>query len=205
MLEQGPGSEIRSVAWFDTVDKTRGKWPPRPGKTVNVPPGLDIQMVTNIPEAALSGNGQEIVDGDAIPSLADGTDFGWGVQGQAGPSRSFRLRNDGTGPLAVQGVVLPTGFTLLEPLDDVIDPGTEDTFTVQLTAQAIGTYGGMVSIANSDSDENPFDFAITGTMLAQGPEIQVDGKGLDIADGDATSGSRTERIAGASWREGRGR
>ena len=49
---------------------------------------------------------------------------------------------------------------------------------------APGLRTATVSIANNDADENPYDFAIQGIGLA--PEINVQGNGQDIADGDTT-------------------
>jgi len=36
------------------------------------------------------------------------------------------------------------------------------TFEVKLTTAAVGVYSGTISIANSDADENPYNFSITG-------------------------------------------
>ncbi len=40
------------------------------------------------------------------------------------------------------------------------------TFALQLDAAAVGTSSGQVSFTSGDADESPFDFTITGEVLA---------------------------------------
>lgn len=68
------------------------------------------------PEITVSGNGQNITDGDTTPSLPDWTDFGSVLQGQPGPTRTFTVRNDGGTTLTLGAPSLPSGFTLVEGL-----------------------------------------------------------------------------------------
>ena len=57
---------------------------------------------------------------------------------------------------------MPAGYTVTEGLSANIAAGAQDTFTVRLNATAAGTYPGDVSFTNNDSNENPFNFRITG-------------------------------------------
>ena len=47
------------------------------------------------------------------------------------------------------------GQTLLEPSEST-------TFSIQMDADALGSFAGQVSFANDDEDENPFDFTVIG-------------------------------------------
>ena len=41
-------------------------------------------------------------------------------------------------------------------------------------------------MGNNDADENPYDFALQGTGVTSGPEINILGNGTTIIDGDTT-------------------
>jgi hypothetical protein len=73
--------------------------------------------------------------------------------------------------LTLGAVTLPTGFTLTSPpAASVAANGGMTTFTVRLDTSIVGTKTGDVSFSTNDSDENPFNFRITGTV-ATGPGI----------------------------------
>lgn len=141
-----------------------------------------IRGATNAPEIGVSGNGIVIVDGDSTPAIPDGTQFGWINAGQS-VTRTFTVNNSGSAVLTLQTPQLPFGFSLAEPLASQLAPGANDTFTVSFSPQGAGTYSGEISIGNNDSDENPYNFAILGSVSA--PEIGVSG-GVGIDDGDWT-------------------
>jgi hypothetical protein len=142
-----------------------------------------IRGATNAPEIGVSGNGIVIVDGDSTPAIPDGTQFGWINAGQS-VTRTFTVNNSGSAVLTLQTPQLPFGFSLTEPLASQLAPGANDTFTVSFSPQGAGTYSGEISIGNNDSDENPYNFAIQGSVSA--PEIGVSGGGVGIDDGDWT-------------------
>ena len=82
---------------------------------------------------------------------------------------------------------VPTGFTLTEGLDSSLAPGTSDTFSVRLDTAVVGTMSGQVSFATNDSDENPFNFSVTGSVTAPLlPEVTVRYATVGIADNDTT-------------------
>jgi hypothetical protein len=139
---------------------------------------------TTPPEIAVLGNGIAISDGDMAPAAADGTNFGTAPLGGTGVSRTFTVRNDGTGNLVLGAVTVPTGFTVTEGLSSSLVPGASDTFTVRLDTAVGGTKSGLIFIQNDDRDEHPYNFAITGQVV--GPDIRVMGNGVSIADGDTT-------------------
>ncbi|HSA00818.1 MAG TPA: choice-of-anchor D domain-containing protein, partial [Candidatus Paceibacterota bacterium] len=139
-----------------------------------------------VPEIEVMGNSVEIADGDGTPTTADHTDFGSTTAGTA-VSRVFTVKNVGTAVLTTSGLTVPSGYTVTEGLAASIAAGGQDTFTVRLDAAAAGTYAGQVSFVNNDSNENPYNFQITGVVTAVlVPEVEVTGNGVVIVDGDGT-------------------
>src|SRR5262249_47599628 len=117
------------------------------------------------PEVGVSGLAIDIATGDTTPSSADGTDFGW-VPKNGVATRTFTVTNTGSAALNTLNLTLPAGFSLVEGLSARIAPATSDTFTVKPNPATAGTKSGQISFFNDDSDENPYTFAITGTVVA---------------------------------------
>ncbi len=143
------------------------------------------------PEISVSYNSVTITDNDATPATADGTDFGNDQANVAAysPEHTFTITNSGAGVLNLGGsprvTLTGTDFTLLQDAPVSINPGESGTFIIQFAATAAVVNDGTVSIANNDTDENPFNFSITGTgyngalMIVQGGSPL-----LDIENGD---------------------
>ena len=148
---------------------------------------LEVYSGVAGPEITVLGNGTSIADGDTTPGAGAGTDFGSVVQGGPAPSRTFTVRNEGGSILTLGAVTVPAGFMLTEGLSASLAAGASDTFTVRLDSTVVGTKVGDISFSTNDSDENPFNFRITGTVSLSPPvEITVLGKGVAINDGDTT-------------------
>ena len=143
-----------------------------------------LVTATAPPEITVLGGGVAIADGDITPSSTDGTDFGSVAVGSTPIFRTFTVRNDGTGTLALESLTVPTGFTVTEGLSSTLASGASDTFTVRLDTDTAGTKRENIVIRNDDNDEHPFNFAINGVV--QGPEITVLGNNTVITDGDTT-------------------
>jgi hypothetical protein len=140
------------------------------------------------PEITVLGNGVSIADGDTTPSTTDHTDFGSVVQGDPALSRTFTVRNDGASALTLGVVTVPTGFTLTEGLSASLTPGASDTFTVRLETGIVGTKTGEISFVTNDSDENPFNFTVTGTVTTPAlPEVTVAVAPSAVAEDGATN------------------
>jgi uncharacterized repeat protein (TIGR01451 family) len=146
------------------------------------------------PEMVVSGNSQEIVDGDAVPSVLDSTDFGGVGVRNVTRSVNYSIRNAGTTDLTLTGSPAVTlsgthasDFTVTLQPSTPIASGSTVTFTVRFDPSASGTRSALVTIANDDEDENPYTFAIQGTGLLY-PEIDVKGhsSGVLIVNGDST-------------------
>ncbi len=148
-------------------------------------------VLTGIPEIAVEGNAINIADGDITPSVTDHTDFGSALTVGGTVTRTFTIRNTGgavlnlTGtPMVVVSGVNSTDFAVTAQPASTVAAGGSTTFQVTFDPSAVGLRTASLSIANTDSDENPFDFAIQGTGTA--PEIAVEGNATNIADGDVT-------------------
>ncbi len=144
----------------------------------NSPPEIDVQ-----------GNSVSIADGDSTPSTTDYTDFGSADTAGGTMDRIFTIRNTGTGALDLTGNPRVTisgtdaaDFMITTQPTSSVTAGGNATFTVQFNPSAAGVKTAMVSIANNDSDENPYNFSIQGTGILYG-DINNDGK---INSGDAT-------------------
>ncbi len=137
---------------------------------------LDDFTIANVtsssPEINIQGNGNSIVDGDATPTTADHTDFGSHTAGGSNLLRTFTIQNTGTGALDLTGApnVLITGSSdfsvTTQPASDPISAAGSTTFQVTLDPTSVGTQNASISIANDDSDENPYNFSITAVISA---------------------------------------
>lgn len=120
-------------------------------------------------EIDLTGNGSSITNGATTTSAENHTDFGRIAVQNATQSRVFTISNSGTSNLTLSGTpkVAVSGtnsadFTVTaQPSSPVAGSGST-TFTVVFDPSASGVRTATLSIANDDSDENPFTFAISG-------------------------------------------
>ena len=133
---------------------------------------------TPVPEITVLDGTTVINDGEVVP-----IDFGSVLSSTAPVNRTFIIRNDGTGPLSLGTITVPAGFTLVPPAWTTLAPGLSAPFMLTLDTAVPGIFGGDVTIANSDSDENPFNFAVSGEVRASG-EITVLYQGSAITDGE---------------------
>ncbi|MDO8333172.1 MAG: choice-of-anchor D domain-containing protein, partial [Nitrosomonas sp.] len=119
-----------------------------------------------LPEITVTGNAINILDGDSTPSTTDGTSFGNVVQGGAAIVRTFTVKNEGSATLTLGTPVIPAGYSIVStnPLVTSLAPGASDTFQVRLNSGTVGTKSGQISISTNDSDENPFNFSISGAV-----------------------------------------
>ncbi|NNC46706.1 MAG: choice-of-anchor D domain-containing protein, partial [Winogradskyella sp.] len=146
------------------------------------------------PEINIIGNATNISDGDTTPSTADDTDFG-NVDVTAGSNaNTFTIENLGTADLiltdaspyvVISGTHAADFILTANPSTPIAASGTT-TFTITFNPSALGLRTASVSIANDDSDENPYNFNIQGTGTTTLPEINIQGNATDIADGDIT-------------------
>ena len=130
--------------------------------------------------------GTDLVDGVST------NDFGSVAVG-ASTSLTFTIKNTGTADLTILGFNIDgtdtTMFILTAIPSAPVSPGGSTTFTVQFAPSSPGLKTAALHIVNNDSDENPFDIAITGTGTAvPAPEIAVEQPpGTDLVDGVSTN------------------
>jgi hypothetical protein len=148
---------------------------------------------TTAPEMNLKGNSISIVDGDTTPTTTDHTDFGGADVTGATVVRTFTIENIGSANLTLGGTPL-IDVTGADAADFVVDSsGTSDpiaaagttTFTVTFDPSGPGIENATISIANNDSDENPYTFDIQGTGTAN-VEIALTGNAAAIVDNSVT-------------------
>ncbi|MEB3177900.1 MAG: choice-of-anchor D domain-containing protein [Nostocaceae cyanobacterium] len=140
-----------------------------PDDTVAFDSNLANQTIEYGTSSAIDGGGAvpEIQVLDATTDIADGTitALNLGDTTVGTPlSKAFIIKNTGSGELNLSNLQLPNGFSVSGGLPATIAAGTETQLFIQLDAAASGTPSGELSFATNDSDENPFNFAIAGTV-----------------------------------------
>lgn len=143
----------------------------------------------------------EVLDG--ATNIADGTttaiNFGVTTVNSAA-TKTFTVKNTGTADLILSAINLPDGFSLVGNLPSSIVAGNSATFQVQLNANATGTFNGTLQFTNNDSDENPFDFPISGTVEPP-PTVSITATDAEAAETGNNTGTfrltRTGNAAGA--------
>ena len=135
-------------------------------------PATFVDMGADEGVAAPTEMDMAVADGDATPSTSDSTDFGTVILGQT-RSVTYTITNSGGSALTLSGTpkVAVSGthssdFTVTtQPSSPVAASGTT-TFVVKFTPSAAGVRSAELSIANDDSNENPYNFSIQGTGSA---------------------------------------
>ncbi|MGE3807337.1 MAG: choice-of-anchor D domain-containing protein, partial [Gemmataceae bacterium] len=173
--------------------------------TITSPPAeqLVIHQALNLnqvhpPEMDVQGNGTSIADGDNTPTTADDTDFGSVNDTSGSVAHTFTISNNngaGDAALSLSGsprVQISGGdgaFSVTQLPAATINPGGATTFKITFDPSIAGTHTATVSIANNDSDENPYNFAIRGTGIdTTPPTIAIGDPTADIArNGDSVS------------------
>ena len=129
--------------------------------------------VINPQEMDVQGNSTSIVDGDATPATSDSTDFGSVTVGQdrsvtytISNSGDVALTLSGTPKVAVGGTNAADFSVTTQPTSPVSAGGGTTTFVVKFTPSATGVRSATLSIANDDSNENPYNFSIQGSGSA---------------------------------------
>lgn len=146
------------------------------------------------PEINLQGNGNNILSGATTTSLTNNTDFGDQNISSGSVVKTFTIQNTGGAALNLTGtpLVLISGanasdFTVTQiPSTPVAATSGTTTFQITFDPTTVGVKNATVSIANNDSDENPYTFVIQGTGITPTPKMVVKGSGVTIVSGDST-------------------
>lgn len=147
------GTTTFSVTFQPTVEGVRNA-------TITVTPDGLTPFVTGVSGTGTvsqieieSSTGEIFLNGNSF------IHFGTLQVGGQGVTKTFTVRNTGTGPLAITGGDAPANFTLdLSAVPPVIAPGGEATFTVSWAATAVPPETGTLTLT-SDAGNHP-SFAI---------------------------------------------
>ena len=141
------------------------------------------------PVIEVTGNGRVISDGDNTPSLLDHTDFGAARVAEEVVDRVFTIENVGGGTMRIFGIQRiggsPGNFTIPIPPAQFLTPGATTQFLVRFIPSLPGGIRNTNLVINTNDQTTPqFAFLIQGDALVPSPEINIQGNGIDIADGD---------------------
>lgn len=130
-------------------------------------------------EIDLQGNGLSIATGDTVTSVNDGTDFGPADINLVTVTRTFTILNTGSIALTISNPTISganaSEFSITaNPSTLIIGANSSTTFQVTFNPSAVFTRVATINIANNDSDENPYTFAIQGSGL-----LDNDGDGIE--------------------------
>ena len=163
------------------------------GETVNIQleTGSNYIVSTSNNTAALTiadNDSSEIEVTESSTSIPDGGsfDFGSSVVGSSNIIKTFTINNSGNAELTLGAATLTgDGYSFVGAFPtDSIAAGSSTTFQIQLDASAPDTFDGYLSFVNNDSDENPYNFDLTGQITGElEPEIEVI---ASIADGSTS-------------------
>ena len=131
---------------------------------------IDWSELSGVGEMDVQGNGQSIVDGDASPSLTDDTDFGSINVSTGTAAHTFTIENTGIGDLnltdspevQINGPHAADFTVTSQPASPIAASGGTTTFEITFDPSAEGLRTAEISIANDDTDENPYNYAIQG-------------------------------------------
>lgn len=124
---------------------------------------IRLTPTTGAPEINVTGNGLTIVSGDTTPQAADNTDFGEANIGTGVVLKEFTVENLGDATLTLGAVNVGGDFALYEAPPSSLAGGTSADFTLAFLPTEEGVRTSTVSFSNSDTNENPYTFAIAGT------------------------------------------
>ena len=125
-----------------------------------------LQLVaTAAPEINVKEGAVNIADGETTPR-----DYGTATVGDAALTKTFTIENTDTGTLTISTVTLPSGYQLGSGNQvtngTTIAASSSKSLIVELPTSSAGAFSGDISLANDDADENPYNWAITGTINA---------------------------------------
>jgi hypothetical protein len=127
---------------------------------VVVADAIRIERIVN-PEIVVSENSTNITDGD--------TTIDYGATSVGTPvTLTYTVENQGGSDLYLaEPIAVPGGYTIVNSFGQTtLAPGQATTFDIRLDAQRSGVFAGDIVFYNSDNDENPFTFTVTGSVDA---------------------------------------
>ncbi|MCB9934611.1 MAG: choice-of-anchor D domain-containing protein [Planctomycetes bacterium] len=125
----------------------------------------------------------------ATPVADGGTDTGVQIL-TTGSNLTYTIENTGGVDLNLTGtplVVVTAGtnvstVTVTTPPTSPVAGGGSTTFVINVVPTAAGAYDFTVSIDNDDSDENPYDFTVSGNAISNLPPVVANQTGSNWVD-----------------------
>ncbi|MDP2894169.1 MAG: choice-of-anchor D domain-containing protein, partial [Sulfurimonas sp.] len=144
-------------------------------KKNNATTSYDLPMtftISSSPEINIQGNSVNIADDDTTPTIADHTDFGTTSVTDGTIDRTFTIQNTGTANLTLGTVSTSGDFTVTSQPTSPVAAGGSTTFTIRFDPSAVGTRAATISFTNNDSNEDPYNFSISG--IGDAPPVMGD-------------------------------
>lgn len=147
-----------------------------------------------VPLSGIGTGSAIVVEGPGETPLADGgalPDFGTVERGDQSPLTTVTLRNPGTYPLLVSGIMVESGHSG----DFVVDlpgmpltlvPGGSMTFPVVFTPTGVGSRSSVLRILSNATAEDGFTVALTGTATSATLMVLEQPVGSPLASGVAS-------------------
>lgn len=102
-------------------------------------------------------------------------DFGTVSVNAASSARVLTITNQGTSPLTVGTISLPSGFVLDSLPASSVPAGGTTTVTIRLNTSIAGYFGGELRLPTNDPDEPEFRLWLEGTVEAAGTPTLIPG------------------------------
>jgi len=178
----GIGDQLRRrLAAIDAVSGTATAWNPDAGNWINALAFAGSTLYVGGGFTTIGGQPRnyfaqfdslatpefEVLDGAANVANGGGpVSLGTVDQGDSAPTKTFTVKNTGEANLILSGLSVPSGYSVTEPLSAMIEPSGEDTFTISLSTVLAGTFAGTVQFTSNATDESPFSFTVSGTVMS---------------------------------------
>lgn len=102
-------------------------------------------------------------------------DFGTVTTNVSAPTQTFTITNQGSAPLTLGTVALPSGFQLASPPAATVAPGQSTTLVVRLLTSTAGYFAGQLRLATNDADTPEFRIWLEGTVASSGVGTLIPG------------------------------
>jgi hypothetical protein len=153
------------------------------------PYNFTLTGTVTLPEADVLNGTIAVLDGTGTVA------FGSAAKGSAAISKTLTVKNTGLAPLTMSAATLTgAGFTIVTNVPATLAAGASANLVVRLDTAIAGAKSATISFANNDSNENPYNFTLTGTVtvpeadVLNGTTAVIDGTGT-VAFGNAAKGS----------------
>jgi hypothetical protein len=130
----------------------------------NSPYNVSLSGTVTAPSAPV----MSLADGPTQIASGGSDSFGSVTQGTT-DTRTYTVSNTGTASLSVSAVSTPQGFSLQTAMPLTVLAGTTATFVVAMNTSMVGSCSGTMAITDSDTNNNPYDVSLSGTVTAPPP------------------------------------